>query len=155
MLDVTAPGQMLPIWFVGPFALLMMVLVVWHLRRMAQDEMPESRRRIRSANGLLLLLLPILMTYALSVTSPREPIVFLWAWSAVSLLVLLLVVLAVVDVGNTLRLHRRHVRTVRAQWRELRTAIRADLEGRPSDRYSQATLSDARARSTTQSRGPG
>lgn len=144
MSDVTAAGPMLPLWFVTPLCGLTLVLIFLHMRRLAREEMPESRRRIRSASGLLLLLLPVLMCYALGVSSPREPVVFVGAWTAVAMLVLLLLVLAVADIGNTLLMYRSHARRMRAEMRELR----AGLSLGAAIRDLQTAVPDARLRTT-------
>lgn len=144
MSDVTAGGPMLPLWFVMPLCGLTLLFIFFHMRRLAREEMPESRRRIRSASGLLLLLLPILMCYALGVSSPRQPLVFVGAWTAVVMLVLLLLVLAVADIGNTLLLYRSHARRMRAEMRELR----AGLSLGSAIHELQTAVPDARLRST-------
>lgn len=125
--DPTAPGVMLPLWFTVPLAAASVLLIAHQDRAIRRADMPESRRRIRRAGGLLLILLPVLIAYALSVATPREPLGFVLSWSAVVGLLLLLVTVALADVVNTLRLLRAERRELR---RELeRLCVRARRVG--------------------------
>lgn len=124
--DLGAPSQLAPAWLVVPLAAGIVVLIWMHLSRMSRSEMPESRRRIRSANGLLLLLLPPLMTYALTMVSPQHPLEFVLAWAAVAALLALVVMMAVVDAMNTLRLARRARQELRLEVLRLRASILGD-----------------------------
>lgn len=129
--DTSAPGVLAPAWFVVPLACITLGLVYAHLRAQAKAEMPESRRRIRSACGLLLLLLPALLTYALSMVSPQRPAEFVLAWCAVAGLLFLIVLTAVADVLNTLRIHRRESAALRAEMLGLRRRVRVLAGGSP------------------------
>jgi hypothetical protein len=128
-IDMTAPGRLAPAEFIIPLAVITLLLIWGHMRSIARAPMPASRRRIRSMNGLLLLMLPPLMTYALTIASPQRPTVFVFAWCAVAALLALIVFLALLDAANTLRLHRRALRELRRQAIDLhRSVLSARLE---------------------------
>ncbi len=147
-IDTTAPARLAPAWAIVPVAVLTILLIWAHVRSLSRTEMPASRRRIRSVNGLLLLMLPPLMTYALTVASPQKPTVFVFAWMAVSALLLLIVSLAVLDVINTLRLHRRALAELRAQALDLQAVLlNARLPGVKGGTLAPDAVGSAKAKS--------
>lgn len=138
-MDLTAPEKLAPAWLIAPLAAVTLLLIWAHLSTMARTQMPASRRRIRSVNGLLLLMLPPLMTYALSIASPQRPTPFVMAWCAVAALLALIVMLAALDAANTLRLHRRALRELRLQALHLQSSI---ANARPGHRDSGTLAAD-------------
>ncbi|MGH7244391.1 MAG: hypothetical protein ACREJD_13345 [Phycisphaerales bacterium] len=69
--------------------------------------MPASRRRIRTLNGWIMLFLVPLGAAAFGVVSPTNPRLFVLIWTIVVSMLILLIGLAVLDMVNTTRLHRR------------------------------------------------
>ncbi len=101
----------LPALVVIPVALLAMIVVAGHLLVMRQSLLPPSRRRIRTANAVLMLALIPTMSVALAGSpSPRA---FVVLWIVVTWLLGLVLMLAALDVANSLRLHRRELRDLR------------------------------------------
>lgn len=92
-----------------PFAVACALAVIWYWRRLGGEEVPESRRRIRRASMLILLVLMPVLVRALSYVDEQTPVEFVVAWGIVLLLVFLLLVSGLVDLWNNLRLHRRHL----------------------------------------------
>ncbi len=64
-----------------------------------------SRKRLRVATSMVMIVLLGALSYALTSVTPASPRVFVLAWAAVVLLVGLVLVLAVMDGFNTLRLY--------------------------------------------------
>jgi uncharacterized BrkB/YihY/UPF0761 family membrane protein len=120
-----------PIWITGPMAMLMLVAVAAHLLAMRTADMPESRRRIRTANGWLILITVPVLAIAFSMVSPRQPRQFTLIWTVAVAMVGMVIAMAVLDVANNLRLariqRRRFGRSVSAG---LRGPVAADRERR-------------------------
>ncbi len=105
-----APHMVSP-WLAVPLAMALMFLVAGHVLAVQRTPMPASRRRIRTASGLLMMVVAPLLAHAISTgpgTDQPRPMAVLW------LLILsmlgMVVGLAVLDLLNTLRL-ARHRRT--------------------------------------------
>ncbi len=94
------------------------ILLAWHLSSLTRAPMPPSRRRIRVANGYLMLFSVPLLVYGVGFATPSDPRTWVLVWIANTGLVCIVLVLALVDMANTSRLHR-------ARQRELRDAIGA------------------------------
>ncbi len=116
-LEGFAHGPILPAWLVVPTSLLLLMAVAVHMHAMRDAPMPESRRRIRTANGWLMLLTVPLATYAFCMLRTDNPRLFVLVWAAVVGLVGLVVMVAMVDMLNNVRLAslarkrlREHVR---------------------------------------------
>ena len=73
MLTVLASNPILPAWLVLPMAVVTMLVISWHVMAIQRAKMPASRKRIRTANGLLMLFLTALLAYALSIMSATTP----------------------------------------------------------------------------------
>lgn len=99
----TAP--LAPRWLVFPLAGFSLVVVLWHLWAIIRTHMPPSRRRIRLANGLIMLMLIPLITLAFGVLAPADARPFVIAWLGVIGLLGLMVLMAMLDSANTARLH--------------------------------------------------
>lgn len=102
---ILAAGPLAPPWAVFPMALVTMIVIASHLRSLARAEMPASRRRIRRANGWLMMFLVIALACAFGLNS--SPRVFVMMWMIVAGLTGLVLILAWMDAVNSLRLHRR------------------------------------------------
>ena len=98
-----------PMWISGPLAMLTLVVVAAHLMAMRSADMPESRRRIRTANGWLILITTPVLAIAFSVVSPANPRRFAMVWAVAIALLGLVILMAFVDIANNLRLanHQR------------------------------------------------
>jgi protein-S-isoprenylcysteine O-methyltransferase Ste14 len=100
-----------PWWAVLPLALLTLLVLAGHVLSLARIEMPASRRRIRTANGLVMMLTVPLGAYAVGIADPRQDQrSFVLAWMMVAGLLLVVLLVAGLDIVNTWRLHRREHR---------------------------------------------
>ncbi|MFG0244535.1 MAG: hypothetical protein ACF8MF_00605 [Phycisphaerales bacterium JB052] len=121
-------GPIVPTWFVLPLALIALVLQAGYLiaiRELSPDRMPPSRRRIRVATGWLSMFAIPLSAYGFGIARPSEAGTFTVVWMMVIGLIAAIVMLAVLDAINTLRLHRKAGNMVH---RELRENLRRDLQ---------------------------
>jgi hypothetical protein len=134
-------GALLPAWGVLPVCALLMLVVAGHIEVTRAATRPESRRRIRIANGWVMLVTLPLLASGFSLLDPdtqRRTFVLVWAASVWLLGVALL--LAVVDVINTVRITRRDreelrrgFETMKRDIARLRQEGRHNQEGRTAD----------------------
>jgi len=118
---------LLPMWVAAPMAMLALVVVAAHLITLRTAAMPESRRRIRIANGWLMLVTIPVLAIAFGYASPASKRVFALAWAVATALVCMVLVLAFVDIANNLRLARRDRRRLR---RELHGSLARSIRTR-------------------------
>ncbi|MBN8645427.1 MAG: hypothetical protein J0L61_09345 [Planctomycetes bacterium] len=100
-------ATLVPLWAAAPVAAVLMLAVATHAVSIGSSDHPASRKRIRQANGALILLVIPLITAGVSVLDPTaNPREWTLVWLAVFALLGIIVTLAVTDVLNTLRLAR-------------------------------------------------
>jgi hypothetical protein len=120
---MTVEATMLPPWMVVPPALVLVVAIGAHMAGMRGRDMPPSRRRIRTANGVLMLLTVPLTAFAFCAVSPADPRFFVLTWFAVVVMVGLVVAMAMADILNNLWLAHRHAQDLRAHLRAVQRAL--------------------------------
>jgi len=103
-----------PAWVVFPLAMATMVVLAGHVLWLGQASMPSSRRRIRQAGGMVMLTLTPLSAYLFAVASADRPRMFVLVWIAVVSLLGLTVLMACLDILNTIRLRAEARRRGRA-----------------------------------------
>lgn len=109
-----ASGPLLSVWIGAPLGVVTLALVAAHVALLSRArEMPDSRRRIRRVNGWLMLGTVPIAVYAFCIASPATPRSFALSWMAVLGLVSIVLMLACLDILNTLRLHRAEQREIR------------------------------------------
>jgi 4-amino-4-deoxy-L-arabinose transferase-like glycosyltransferase len=140
MLLTGTTNPVLPPWVVLPAAAATMLVVAAHILVMPTIEMPASRRRIRTVNGFLMLFATALLAYAFGMATESAPRRFAVVWSAVVLLLAVIVAIAMLDVLNTVRLGFRDRRRMREGLRDdLHAALaRRAGSGAPSRRDQPA-----------------
>lgn len=123
-------------WLVLPLAGALMLVIAAHIGFVHEHTEDPHRRRIRVANGWVMLVMLALLGAGFGVVSPGAlPRLFWIVWAAVIALLLVTVVLAVADVMNTLRLARETrrrlvVETAQLAAQDIRERkARADLAG--------------------------
>lgn len=111
-----ASGPLIPMWIGLPLGVAMMLIVAAHAMVVAETTHPASRRRIRQANGGLMLVLIPLLTAGFSLIDPqREPRLWVLVWLAALPMLCFVVLFAGLDVLNTWRLMRLRRRRLRAE----------------------------------------
>ncbi len=137
---VLAGSPIAPAWAVLPLAFIATLVTAAHLISLhtadARRDMPASRRRIRSANGVATLIAIPVLASAFGVVTQDEPRGFTLVWSAGAGLLGIVILLAAVDLVNTARLSAR---TRAMRLRDIR-ARRVTLEARVRE-----LIRDARA----------
>lgn len=98
-------------WIILPLALVAMLIVSAHVTLTQASDAPPSRKRLRIANGwVMLITLPLLAAGVSLVTVDQNPRLFVLTWIGVTLLLTLSILLAVLDAVNTVRLVRAEKR---------------------------------------------
>jgi 4-amino-4-deoxy-L-arabinose transferase-like glycosyltransferase len=108
-------GQgVLPSVVVVPMAGLAVLVVTAHLVAMhSADDVPVSRRRIRTVAGIVMLFTSVLLAYAFSYVRPDDPARFTTVWTAAIMLLTAVLALGGLDAVNNVRLARLQRRRVR------------------------------------------
>lgn len=91
-----------------PIAMPIMILAGVYTLLIQRRPMPASRRRIRTATGVLLICTVGLMAFNLVNVSAAQHRTFLILWTVLIAMVALLLLLAALDMLNTLRLYVGH-----------------------------------------------
>lgn len=108
----------LPLWMVLPVTIALMIIVAAAIATASTRTSPASRRRIRLANGwVMLLTMPLAATGFTMIDSSVQPRLFVQLWILVIGLILISVMLAVLDILNTARLARLEHARLRAMIR--------------------------------------
>ncbi len=102
-----------------PLGALVLLLLAVHTVSLGRAEMPPSRRRIRIANGLVMLLGAPTFVYALGIARTGTP-EFILSWTLVAGLTSIVLLVAFLDIANTLRLRVLAVRALRTELRAAR-----------------------------------
>ena len=109
-------GTLAPVWFCVPVAAIMWLGVALHLRGTLRSDHPASRKRIRVANGILMLINLPLLAAGFSLIDPHTQAGW-WVvvWLVAIALLAMSVALAVLDMVNTVRLARQGARDIARQ----------------------------------------
>ncbi|MCA9275368.1 MAG: hypothetical protein KDA29_05035 [Phycisphaerales bacterium] len=122
------PHPIAPAWFVLPLAGVALILQAGYLiaiKEASPQQMPPSRKRIRTATGWMSMFAIPLSAYGFGLARPSEPGTFTIVWMLVIGLISGIVMLAVLDAVNTMRLSRKADNKLH---RELRERLRRDLQ---------------------------
>lgn len=104
---------MAPTWLVLPLAAVTLLLLAGYILSLRSESVPPKRRRIRTANTLLMMLATPLIAYAFGIVPPANARMFLLAWLAITGLLAIIILLAGLDALYSVRLHREQRRAVR------------------------------------------
>lgn len=122
MTALGAHGPLAPAWLVLPLACLALLATAAHvvaLRDAPRGALPESRRRIRIATGWVILITVPLTAYAFGIAQPAKAGVYLMVWMMVTALLGAILILAMLDALNTVRLHRAAAGRLRRDFQRL------------------------------------
>jgi len=103
-------------WAAIPLAGIVMLIIAGHIVRVEDGPAPRSRKRIRMANGWVMLTTAALLAAGVGVFDPQsQQRAFVMTWLLVIALLLVCVTLAMWDVGNTLAIARRTSRRLKRE----------------------------------------
>lgn len=101
-----ASGPIAPAWAILPLALLSLVVVGIHVTKVLRSDMPASRRRIRIANGLIMMFTIPLFAFALSLADPAsQQKLFAMSWMLTFALITIIFGIACFDIVNNIRIY--------------------------------------------------
>ena len=106
-------SPLLPPWIALPAAGMAMLFIAGHVLVMYRADIPPSRRRIRVAAGLLMMVVAGLLGYGFGVVTPAQSSMFALTWMAILGLLGIVVGVAMIDVINNMRLHAEDRRALR------------------------------------------
>lgn len=118
-------GTLVSPWIALPAALATMALLSLHMTALSRSDTPASRKRIRIANGWVMLLgIPLLAAGVSVISSDSQPRAFVLVWLATLGLLVISVLLAILDAANTLRLGLEHRLELVEDWEAMRDEVR-------------------------------
>lgn len=115
-------------WIVIPLAIVVMLFIAGHIFAIHTVPMPPSMRRIRTANGLVMLGLTPLLAFGLCMSRPDNQKLFVVVWLLIIGLVAIVLLMAGLDMVNNLRLYSHS---------------RRQLSRESAQRAAEAALTDA------------
>lgn len=114
-------------WIAIPLAAAGMILIAGYTLAIQRDDTPLWRRRIRSASGVLHIIILAALAYGSSVASPADKKLFVMTWLLIVGLVGIAVLLAAWDMIINIR---QHIRDRREYARASTEALARDLAER-------------------------
>lgn len=142
-LDAWMQHPVAPAWVVFPLAVLTGLIVLLHLSMMHDpkvfEQMPLSRRRLRTAGGVVALVAVPVLAYAFGIVTPSDPAAFTMAWSASVGILGMIVMIAAMDSLNSIRIHRKVARGHAAAGEVLKAQLQAQLIETRSAAQDQST----------------
>lgn len=101
-----------PLWLIAPLAVLAMLAIAGHVLLLWKAHIPASRRRIRLVNGVVMLFATPIAVYAFGIVTPAQASLFQFAWLMTAGLLLIILLLAILDALNSLRVHASESRRI-------------------------------------------
>lgn len=125
-----AEGPMLPMATVLPLAAGLLIFLASHVLAVVRSDEPHSRKRIRSCNGVIMMLSVTMIAAGISVLDPgRQVGLWVLCWMAAFALVWFSMVLASLDAANTYRLAQLRRRALQQRLRVALDETRSTLPG--------------------------
>jgi ABC-type dipeptide/oligopeptide/nickel transport system permease subunit len=134
-------SPLVPWWLAMPVAALVLVVLARYLLALFASDMEPRRKRIRGMNTFLMMLATPLVAYGFSVATPARHRAYIFTWTLICSLLLMIILLALLDIANSIRLHRTQVRDLRRSLSaqsllESHAAMAAKGAPKPDDRPS-------------------
>ena len=127
-MTLASTGAALPLWAVLPPCALLMLVLAGYVLALREADVPESRRRIRTAGSIVMMMTMPMIVYLFAIVTPASPRKFMLTWAMLIGLLFMLVVLALVDVINNLRLHSKMHSDLREEYSDIRSSVRDLVE---------------------------
>lgn len=99
---LTLAQSIAPAWFVLPVAAVALLVTAGHWIALARAEMPAGRKRLRTANGLVMMLAIPVLAYGFGAVDTSDHRRFVLTWMAASGLIIIVVTLAALDLCSTI-----------------------------------------------------
>ena len=121
---LAATGPALPLWIVAPPCALLMLILAGYVMALREADVPESRRRIRTLGSVTMMLTQPLIVYLFAIATPANARTFMLTWALLIGLLGMLVVLAMLDVVNNLRISANARHEFRRELQSLEDDVR-------------------------------
>ncbi len=135
---LAATGPALPLWIVLPPCVLLMLILAGYVQALREAEVPESRRRIRTLGSVTMMLTQPLIVYLFAIATPANARTFMLTWALLIGLLGMLVVLALLDVVNNLRISANARQEFRAELQSLEEDVRRVMAERQAEMADEA-----------------
>jgi hypothetical protein len=127
------PNPLLPAWLTISVGAVVLVILAGHLLALNAAEMPYRRKRIRMVSNALMMLVTPLLAYGLGVAAPAQSRIYVMVWVLIAALVFMIIMLALLDLTTTLRLHRAHLKELRQKIALARAQAIAEMRSKRQD----------------------
>ncbi|MBL9030465.1 MAG: hypothetical protein JNM80_01985 [Phycisphaerae bacterium] len=107
-------GPLVPAWVACSVGGLFLVVLALHLMSLRASPLETRRKRIRTVTTVVMMLVTPLAAYAFGVAEPARARAYVLVWLVVTGAMGLVLVLALLDMGQSVREHRRHLRRLRS-----------------------------------------
>lgn len=119
---------LLPAWLTIPVGAVVLIILAGHLLALHMTQtngggsggssggagaMPAKRRRIRMTSNALMMLVAPMLSYALGIATPAQARLYVLVWVTIAAMLFLIILLAMLDLTHTMRLHREQLRELR------------------------------------------
>ncbi len=141
-MTLASTGAALPLWAVVPPCAILMLVLAGYILALREADVPESRRRIRTAGGIVMMTTLPMIVYLFAIVTPASPRKFMLTWAMLIGLLFMLVVLALVDVLNNFRLHSKMHTDLREELSDIRTSVRDLVEKERTKRREEQAKGD-------------
>lgn len=115
-----------PAWLVVPLAAFTLVVLAGHWIALGRAALPAFVKRVRSVNGLLMMLSVPVLAYAFGLADVNQARQFVLSWMLATGLLTLVLMLAFIDLLHTLIASRRQMRALRQEAARLRAKALAE-----------------------------
>jgi len=124
---LAATGPALPLWIVAPPCAILMLILAGYVMALREAEVPETRRRIRTMGSITMMLTQPLIVYLFAIATPAGARTFMLTWALLLGLLGILIVLALLDVVNNMRISANARQEFRSELRSLEEDVRQAL----------------------------
>ena len=143
-MTLAATGPALPLWAVLPPCAMLMLFLAGYVLALREADMPESRRRIRTMGSVTMMLTQPLIVYLFAIATPANARTFMLTWALLIGLLGILVVLAMVDVLNNVRISANARSEFRSELRSLEEDVRRAMAERQAETQGEERGPDLR-----------
>ncbi|MFN0130949.1 MAG: hypothetical protein ACKVW3_00200 [Phycisphaerales bacterium] len=111
---------LVPAWVACSVGGLFLLVLAVHLISLQSSSLEPRRKRLRTATTVIMMLVTPVATYAFGIAEPARARTYVLVWLVVTAAMGLVLVLALIDMSQSVGHHRRHLR-------RLRTTLAAEL----------------------------
>jgi cytochrome bd-type quinol oxidase subunit 2 len=106
---------LLPAWLVLPMAVLTLLVLGGQFWAISTADMDAQRRRLRQATTFLMMVLTPLAAYGFAIAMPARGREYVIVWVLIAALLFMVILLALLDMLHSMRIHREQMSRVRRQ----------------------------------------